>query len=137
MSSTLQNYSALAGRIFIALIFIISGTGKVGSFDSTAAYMSAHGMPMSSLFLSGAIIFELMGGLSLLFGYKTHYGVMMLALFLIPATLIFHPFWSVPPEAYRLQMIMFLKNIAILGGLLTVLAHGPGKFSVDDQINSR
>lgn len=131
MQKTLQDCSALAGRIFIALIFIVSGAGKIGNFDNTLAYMSAQGMPMATFFLIGAIVFELLGGLSLLSGYKTPYGVVMLALFLIPATLIFHPFWSVPEEMYQLQMIMFLKNIAILGGLLTVLAHGPGKFSLD------
>ncbi len=133
MSTSLQDYTSLAGRIFLALIFIMSGIGKIGNFDGTAAYMSSNGMPMVSILLIGAIVFELAGGLSLLVGYKTRYGVLMLLVFLIPATLVFHAFWAVPEDMVKMQTIAFLKNIAIMGGLLTVLSHGPGRLSVDKE----
>ena len=131
MSTSLQNYTSLAGRLFLALIFIMSGIGKIGNFDGTAVYMGSHGMPMVSVLLVGAIIFELAGGLSLLVGYKTKYAVLMLLIFLIPTTLIFHPFWVVPEDMVKMQTIAFLKNVAIMGRLLTVLAHGPGSLSMD------
>lgn len=133
MSTSLQNYTSLAGRLFLSLIFIMSGTGKIGNFDGTTAYMSSHGMPMVSILLVGAIVFELAGGLSLLIGYKTKYAVLMLLIFLIPATLIFHPFWAVPEEMVKMQTIAFMKNLAIMGGLLTVLSHGPGSLSMDKK----
>lgn len=131
MSTSLQNYTSLAGRLFLSLIFIMSGMGKIGNFDGTAAYMDSHGMPIASVLLVGAIIFELAGGLSLLIGYKTKYGVLMLLIFLIPVTLIFHPFWAVPEDMVKMQTIAFMKNLAIMGGLMTVLVHGPGKLSMD------
>lgn len=131
MSTSLQNYTSLAGRLLLSLIFIMSGIGKIGNFDGTAAYMDSHGMPIASVLLVGAIIFELAGGLSLLIGYKTKYGVLMLLIFLIPATLIFHPFWAVPEDMVKMQTIAFMKNLAIMGGLMTVLVHGPGKLSMD------
>ena len=133
MSTSLQNYTSLAGRFFLALIFITSGVGKIGNFEGTIGYMGSHGIPMPSILLVGAISFLLLGGLSLILGYKTKYGVLMLLIFLIPATLIFHPFWAVPEDMVKMQTIAFLKNIAIMGGLLTVLAHGPGRLSMDKK----
>jgi putative oxidoreductase len=133
MSTSLQNYTSLAGRLFLALIFIVSGMGKIGNFDGTVAYMSSHAMPMASILLVGAIVFELAGGLSLILGYKTKYGVLILLIFIIPTTLIFHPFWAVPEEMVKMQTIAFMKNLAIMGGLMTVLVHGPGNLSVDKK----
>lgn len=133
MSTSLQNYTSLAGRIFLSLIFLQSGIGKIGNFEGTVGYMSSHGIPMASLLLLGAISFLLLGSLSLILGYKTKYGVLMLLIFLIPATLIFHPFWAVADEMVKMQTIAFMKNIAIIGGLLTVLTHGPGNLSMDKK----
>lgn len=130
MSTPLQDYSALIGRFLLAVIFLMSGMGKIGDFAGTTEYMLAHGMPMASVFLIGAIVFEIVGGLSLITGYKAKYGALMLIVFLIPATLIFHNFWTVPEDMFKLQMIMFLKNLAIAGGLLVVYAFGPGKLSL-------
>ncbi len=135
MSTQFQAYSSLVGRILLALIFIMSAIGKIGDFEGTSGYMSSHGMPMVPLFLLGAIVIEMAGGLSLLSGYKTKLGALVLVVFLIPTTLIFHAFWAVPEDMVKLQMIMFLKNLAIMGGLLTVLAHGPGKLSLDERVS--
>jgi len=133
MSTELEDYISLTGRVFLSVIFIQSGMGKVGNFEGTVGYMSAHGMPMAPIFLFGAISFLLLGGLSLLSGYKIKYGVLMLLIFIVPATFIFHAFWAVPEEMVKIQTIMFTKNIAIIGGLLSVLAHGAGRFSLDKK----
>ena len=133
MSTSIQDYTALTGRIFLSAIFLQSGIGKIGNFEGTVGYMNSHGMPMASILLLGAITFLLLGGLSLLSGYKIRYGALMLLIFLIPATLIFHPFWTVPEEMVKMQTIAFMKNIAIMGGLLTVLSHGPGRLSMDKK----
>jgi putative oxidoreductase len=127
----LERYGALAARILIAQIFIASGLGKIMDWSGTEASMASRGMFWIPLFLLGAIVFELAGGLSLALGYKARLGALLLIVFLIPTTLVFHNFWTYPPEEQKLQMIMFMKNLSILGGLLMVLTYGPGLLSVD------
>ncbi len=129
--SAIERYIPLGGRALLALIFLLSGFGKVTGFAGTVGYMEAYGMPMASFLLVGAIIFELGGGLSLLLGFKARLGALALIIFTIPATLIFHAFWSVPAEAAMAEQINFLKNIAIIGGLLMVVAYGSGPLSLD------
>lgn len=118
-------------RIAIAAIFIFSGASKIMFYDQTAQYMAAKGFTYIPVFLIGAAIVELVGGLCLLLGYKTRFGAALLLLFLIPTTLIFHNFWGVPEGEKMLQQIMFLKNLAIFGGLIYVLCDGAAGCSVD------
>ncbi len=127
----MQAAASLLGRILLSAIFLLSGFNKIGSWDSTAAYMATHGMPLVSFFLLGAIFLELVGGTMVLIGYYTKLGALLLLLFLLPATFIFHAFWAVPEAMVKLQMIMFLKNLAIMGGLLHLYATGPGRLSLD------
>lgn len=114
---------ALTGRVFIATIFLASAFGKITNFQSTTEYMSAHGMPMVVLLCLGAIAVEVLGGLSLVLGYQAKSAAVLLLLFMVPTTLIFH----IAPE----QRIQFLKNLAIMGGLLQIAAFGPGEISLD------
>lgn len=116
-------------RFLVALIFLMSGVGKIFDFAGTSAYMEQTGFFMAPLFLVGAIVFELAGGISLLAGFKTKIGLSMLIVFLILATVIFH----VPRMAERPEMIAVLKNLAILGALIKFWIDGPGKFSVDGR----
>lgn len=116
----------LIGRLCIAAIFILAGVGKFINFDETAAYMASKGMTMIPLFLFGAAMVEILGGLSLALGYKTRLGATILILFLIPTTVIFHDFWNVSGAEHTAQQINFLKNLAIFGGLLYVLSTGSG-----------
>ncbi|MFQ5459043.1 MAG: DoxX family protein, partial [Myxococcota bacterium] len=102
-------------------------------WSGTAGYMASRGMPAIPVLLTLAIIFELLGGLSILLGWKTKAGALALFLFLVPVTLIFHNFWTYPPEQQQMQMIMFLKNLAIMGGLLMLAGAGPGPLSVDGR----
>ena len=119
-------------RFLVALIFIMSGVGKIFGFAQTAEMMEKVGFPAASLFLTGAIVFELVGGLSLLFGYKARFGASLLILFLIPATLIFHVSALGDPAKTQLEMIQVFKNLAILGALIKFWADGAGAFALDN-----
>jgi putative oxidoreductase len=117
---------ALLGRVLLALIFVLSGLNKIGNFSGTQQMMAQHGMPYTPLFLIAAILVEVIGGLSVLVGYRARVGATVLALFMVPTTVIFHTNF-----ADQVQMVMFLKNLSITGGLLMVAAHGSGSLSLD------
>lgn len=128
----MNRYLPLLGRIFISFIFIMSGLNKIGGWEQTAAYMASKGMPAVPLFLAAAIVFELLGGLSVLLGFKARLGALALIVFTVPATIIFHNFWTLTGMEQQMQMIMFMKNIAIMGGLLFVVSFGSGALSLDN-----
>jgi putative oxidoreductase len=125
-----QRCFPVVGRFLLALIFVLSGWGKITGFEGTVAYMASKGMPFPQFLLPGAIIVELGGGLALMLGWKARWAALALFLFCIPTALVFHNFWAVPPEQAQNQMIHFLKNLAIMGGLLYVVAFGPGPFGI-------
>lgn len=118
---------SLIGRVLLGLIFLMSGIHKISDPQGTQQYMTAMGMTwMTALFYVGAIAIELGGALCLLLGYRVRAGAWLLFLFLIPTTLIFHTQF-----ADQNQMIHFLKNLSIMGGLLYVAAYGAGRLSMD------
>jgi len=121
-----QKVGFLAGRILLSTIFLMSGLGKLTNFTGTQQYMANYGMPMTKFFLICAIILEIGGGLSILLGYRAKWGALALVIFLIPATLIFHTRFS-----DQIQMIMFMKNLAIMGGLVLIATQGAGPLSID------
>lgn len=127
----------LIGRILLSLIFFASGVGKIFDFEGTTAYMEVAGMPMTGLFLVGAIVFELVGGASIIVGFKARIGAILLIVFLVPATFVFHAFWNMPEEQQQIQMIMFMKNLSILGGLIVIIGGGPGPISLDERKGTR
>ena len=129
----LEKYGALLARIFLVSIFILAGVSKISNFSGTQAYMASRGMSATALLLPGAILIEMGGGLAVLLGYKTRLVALLLFLFLIPTTLIFHTAFggSFPPEQMQIQQAMVLKNLAIMGGLLTLAVHGAGSLSLD------
>lgn len=129
--NSLQAPGLLIGRILLALIFIGSGFGKIMGFEGTAAHMAAAGLPMAKALLVPTIAIELGGGLMLAVGYKARWAALAIFLFLIPATLVFHAFWSAAPEQVMMQTINFQKNLAIMGGMLYIVFCGPGRLSVD------
>lgn len=130
MSENSQGILALVGRILLSLIFILSAFNKLGNVTGTTGYMAAHGMPAVKFFLVMAVVFELLGGLMVLSGYRARLGAVLLIVFIVPATLIFHNFWAFEGMERQQQMINFLKNISILGGLLVVVGLGPGNIAV-------
>lgn len=132
--SKLQGPVVLAGRVLLSAIFISSGISKIFNWEGTAGYMASAGMPLVPLFLLGAIGIEILGGLSVLLGLFPRLGALALAGFLVPTTLIFHNFWAFAGQMRELQMISFMKNLAILGGLLIVLGLGAGPFGLDRRL---
>lgn len=123
----LKGFGILIGRILVVLIFLKSGAGKIDNFGGTAQYMASHGIaPYTNFFLVGAIFCELAGSITLILGYYARFGAMLLLIFLIPTTLIFHSNFG-----DQIQMIMFMKNVSMFGGLLVLLAVGAGRFSLD------
>ena len=127
----LTSLGMLLGRILIGGLFAMAGLGKFLDPDGTAAFMAAKGMTFISFFLYAAAILELFAGLALIFGIKTRWAALLLALFLIPTTLIFHDYWHDEGPAQMINMIMFSKNMAILGGLLYVMSTGAGKYALE------
>ncbi|HLL21545.1 MAG TPA: DoxX family protein [Kofleriaceae bacterium] len=126
--------TALVGRVLLAAIFVMSGIAKLTDTAGTVAHMEAAGVPAADVLAVIAGIGEIAGGLALVFGFLTRIGALGLIAFMIPTTIIFHGFWRFEGAEQELQMIQFMKNLAILGGLFTVLAYGPGRHSVDKKI---
>ena len=118
---SIDNFILLLSRIFLSAIFLWSGINKILNPIAAQENMSAHGMPLTLFFLVGAIALEILGGLSVLLGIKTQWGAIMLIVFLVPATFIFHHDLST-----ELEQAMFLKNLAMLGGLLMLIQYGGG-----------
>ena len=121
----------LVGRLFLSVIFLIAGLSKFVNFESTSAYMAAKGMTMIPFFLIGGAVVEVIGSLSLIMGFKARWGALLLILFMIPTTLIFHNFWDYEGPQQQQEFIEFLKNLGIIGGLIYAATAGPGRFSID------
>ncbi len=128
----LKSLGSLIGRILLVLIFLNSGIEKIEDFEGTAQYMAKYGMPYTSFFLFGAIIFELAGSIFVILGYYARFGALLLIIFLIPTTIIFHTNFDDP-----IQIIMLMKNVSMFGGCLILLAMGPGRFSLDYLFRDR
>jgi putative oxidoreductase len=126
-----NGFPLLIGRVLLGLIFVIAGIGKIFDFDGTAAYIATNGLPMAPALVVATIIVEAGGGAALLAGFFARPAALALIGFTLIASLVFHQFWAVEPDAQKLQMIMFLKNLSIMGGLIYVAAFGPGPLSLD------
>jgi len=119
-----QNLAALAGRILIALIFFMSGADKVMHYTGTLGYMTKAGLPFPEVLLFASVIIEIGCGLAIVVGWKTRPAALLLFLWMIPVTWIFHN-----PSGGQDQLIHFMKNLAIMGGMLMLVALGPGGWS--------
>jgi putative oxidoreductase len=117
---------AATGRILIALLFLLSGLGKLAAPAATQGYIAAAGLPLPLLAYLAAVVIEVGGGLLLAIGYRTRLVALLVAGFTLVAAFAFHS-----NLADQNQMIHFFKNIAIAGGLLQVAAFGAGSFSLD------
>jgi putative oxidoreductase len=127
----LNRYGPLVGRLMIAAIFVGSGFRKITGFDGTVGYIASKGLPLPQLAAIAAIIVELGGGILLILGWKTRWAAAAMCIFTVVAALIFHNFWAVPAEQAQNQMIHFMKNICMAGGLLYVVVFGSGALAVD------
>ncbi len=133
MQSTIDKFGPLAGRILIALIFLLSGFGKIGSFAGTAGWMASKGLPVAEVLLAITIVIEIGGALMIIAGFKARLGAAVLFLWMIPVSFIFHNFWAMPAAEQQIQMIMFMKNLGLMGGMLYIMAFGSGPMSLDKK----
>ena len=133
MFAFFQNPLSLIGRVLLALLFVPAGFGKITGFAGTAGYIASKGMPLPELAAAAAIGVELGLGLLLLVGFQTRWAALGMALFTLVITFIFHNFWAVPADQVMMQQLNFFKNLAVVGGLLTVATWGAGAWSFDGK----
>jgi putative oxidoreductase len=124
-----QDTLALVGRILLATLFIVGGVGKLAAPGPTQGYIAAAGLPLPVLAYAVALIVELGGGILLLVGYRTKVVAAVLAAFCVVTALVFHHSFG-----DQNQMIHFMKNLAITGGLLQLAAFGPSRIALDSRV---
>ena len=124
-------YGPLVGRVLLALIFIIAGFGKLTGFEGTVGYIQSVGLPAPQVAAVVAIVVELGGGIMLVLGWKARWAAAALFIFTLVAGFLFHAFWSSPADQAMMQQIQFMKNLAIMGGMLYIVVYGSGPLSVD------
>jgi len=121
------------GRVLICLVFVLSGLSKVMAYSMMVGYAASRGLPMANVALGAAAALEILGGLAILAGFQTKIVAWLLFLFLIPTTLLFHNFWTMQGMERMDNQGHFLKNLAIMGGLLILAANGAGVYSIDSS----
>ncbi|PZF74905.1 DoxX family protein [Taibaiella soli] len=127
-----MKYALLIGRILFALIFLMSGPGHFSA--ATIGFAASKGVPMASVLVPLSGVIEIIGGLSILLGYKTKWGALLLIVFLIPVTFTLHAFWNVAdPMMKQMDMAAFMKNISMLGAALMISYFGAGPVSIDNK----
>ena len=131
MSSSSESVVPLIGRVLISPVFILSGMLKVMNFSMELGYVTAAHLPFPRFSLACAACIEILGGLAILTGFHARVAAWIVFVFLIPTTLMFHNFWAMQGAARMDNEAHFLKNLAIMGGLLFVATFGAGAYSID------
>ena len=126
----LQKYGPLVARILLAQLFIISGFGKITAFSHTATSMANAGIPVTEAALVLTIAIELGGGILLILGWQARWIAAAFFCFTLLATLVFHQFWAADPAHFQSQLVNFMKNLSIMGGMLYVVLYGPGPLAL-------
>jgi len=125
-----QGAVVVLGRLLFAMIFVMAGANHFNK--QTIGYAASQGVPLASIAVPLSGVLAIVGGLSILLGYRAKLGAWLIALFLIPVTLMMHKFWTVSdPMMAQIQMVMFMKNVSMLGGALLISHFGAGPFSLD------
>ena len=124
----MTNILDLIGRIFISLVFLLSGLNKIGNYEGTVGWMESLGMP--GVFLVPAIALEIIAPISIIIGYKIKISAALLSLFCIATAIIFHNDFS-----NQMQFISFMKNIGLAGGFLFLAINGAKDFSLDKKFS--
>jgi len=138
MFQVLRGPLTVLGRLLLCTIFFMAAVGnKIPHFGDVAKAMESVGVPAPHLLLVGAIVFLLVGSLSVIVGYKARVGAALLLAFLVLASYYFHPFWRLEGQAQQEQMVQFMKNLSMMGAMLFVIANGSGPMSVDSLLHKR
>jgi putative oxidoreductase len=127
--NAIPNFGPLVARVLLGLIFVWAGFGKVTGFAATAGYIASKGLPLPEVLAVAAIVLELGGGVLLMLGWQARWAALGLAFVCLFTAVFFHDFWAVPADQMRNQTIHFLKNLAILGGMLLLVIQGAGRLS--------
>lgn len=133
MLDLLKTPLVLVGRILIAFMFMQSGYGKLMDLTGTAGYIASGGLPNSTALAGLTGVFELVAGLAVLIGFKGRWAALLLAGFTLVAGSLYHRYWAVPADQQLVVQLLFMKNLAIVGGLLVIAALGTGPASVDTR----
>lgn len=131
MLNSLKTPLLLAGRVLLALMFILAGWGKLTGIEGTAGYIASAGLPLPTVLAVATGLLELIGGIALVIGFQARWAALALGLFTLAASVLFHKFWAVPAEQAFVQQLMFMKNLSVAGGLFMVAALGAGALSLD------
>lgn len=127
----MRDVTDLIGRIFLSAIFIFEAVDTILYIDKTKATMDQYGLTWNqNLLVYGTIFLLLGGGLMVLLGYRSTFGALLLLLYWVPVTFLVHDFWNYPKDQLRLQSILFMKDVAIIGGLLMLAGKGSGRYSM-------
>ena len=128
---------ALIARILLALMFVLAGLSKFGNLSGTAGYIGSKGLPLPMLLAIATAVLEVVGGLAIVVGYRARISGLVLALFTLLASLLFHDFWSLPADQQMVPQLMFMKTISVAGGLLLLAAFGAGGLSLDARCGTK
>ncbi|MFJ1212596.1 DoxX family protein [Burkholderia pyrrocinia] len=123
----------LVARVLLMVLFVTFGWKKLSGFTSTVVYMTSVGAPVPTLSAIIAVLMELPVGIALIVGFYTRPFALLLALFTLGTALIGHSYWTMAGTEQYVNMIMFYKNVSIIGGLLLLTLTGPGKYSIDKR----
>ena len=127
----LQGLPLLVARVLLALMFVLAGVSKLTGLEGTAGYIGSVGLPAPMVLAVASGVLELAAGVMLIVGWQTRGAALALAVFTVVASVLFHNFWAMPADKAFMQQLMFLKNLAVTGGLLFVVAFGAGSLSLD------
>lgn len=127
----------VVARVLLAAMFVQSGFDKLTHLDATAAFIAAGGLPLAPVAAPLVGAFELLGGLAVIVGWQARLAGLLLALFTILASLLFHRYWAVHAEQAFVQQLLFMKNLAVAGGMLLLCAAGPGPLSLGGDARPR
>ena len=131
MLDSFKSPLAVAGRVLLALMFVMSGFSKLGNIAGTAGYIASAGLPMASALAVAAGLLEVVAGLAVAVGFHARWAALALGLFTLLASVLFHKFWAVAADQQFVQQLMFMKNLAVSGGMFMVAALGAGPVSID------
>jgi putative oxidoreductase len=131
MPDSLKIPLTVIGRVLLALMFVVSGFGKLTNIEGTAGYIASSGLPLATALAVLVGLLEFFGGLAIMVGLHARWAALALGLFTLLASLLFHNFWAMPADKAFVQQLMFMKNLAVAGGMFMVAALGAGPMSFD------
>jgi putative oxidoreductase len=131
MANSSTSVRPLVARVLFSLIFLVSGTFKVAAYSQIVGMAGAKGVPLPAVSIACAAALEILGAMAMIAGFRVRIVAWVWILYLIPTTLLFHNFWAMKGMEQQDNMVHFLLNLALMGGLLYVIEFGAGSYSVD------